>query len=111
MYGGYNPYLFAKGEKFLAFQAAIGRYANYVKEWLEVLEDPICIEGCYNPETKDYKLIETRDIYEAMLYGTSKNGELSIIVDGEVFNPNAFVSQKLMEVLSEKSEQQVKALK
>ena len=117
MYGGFNPYLFNKEQRFLAFNAAVGRYANYVKEYLISNGLTICIPTCYEVDPVTFevsgegKMVETRDIYEAMLYGTSKNNEISIVVGTDVFNPNAMVGQDLISVLNEKAESNVKVLK
>ena len=117
MYGGFNPYQFNDKDQFLAFNAALGRYANYVKEYLISNNLTVCIPTCYEVNGTTYdvaenaKLVETRDIYEAMLYGTSKNGEISIVVGSDVFNPNAMVGQNLIKVLNEKAEQSVKVLR
>ncbi len=46
-----------------------------------------------------------------MLYGTSKNNEVSIMIGDNVFNPNEYVSNALQHTLNEKSEQAVKSLK
>ncbi len=110
MYGGWNPYLFTREEKFLAFNASIGRYANYVKEYLISNDLTVCFDACVDVENNTYKQIETRDVYEAMLYGTSLNGEVSIMIGDQVFNPNKMVSKDLKDVLNEKSQQAVKKL-
>ena len=110
MYGGWNPYLFTREEKFLAFNASIGRYANYVKEYLISNDLTVCFDACVDVENNTYKQIETRDVYEAMLYGTSLNGEVSIMIGNQVFNPNKMVSKDLKDVLNEKSQQAVKKL-
>lgn len=110
MYGGWNPYLFTREEKFLAFNAAIGRYTNYVKEYLVSNDLTICIDACVDVENNKYKQVETRDIYEAMLHGTSINNEISIMIGNQVFNPNELVSKELKDVLDEKSQQAVKKL-
>lgn len=117
MYGGFNPYQFNEKEQFLAFNAAVGRYANYVKEYLISNNLTICIPTCYEVDGETFvvaenaKEVETRDIYEAILYGTSKNGEISIVVGSDVLNPNAMVGQNLIKILDEKAEQNVKVLK
>ena len=110
MYGGWNPYLFTREEKFLAFNAAIGRYTNYVKEYLVSNDLTICIDACVDVENNKYKQVETRDIYEAMLHGTSINNEISIMIGNQVLNPNELVSNELKDVLNEKSQQAVKKL-
>ncbi len=117
MRGGFNPYLFSKEERFLALNAAVGRYANYVKEYLISNNLTVCIPGCYivDPVTfevsENVKDVETRDIYEAILNGTSVNGEISIVVGNKVLNPNKMVSQDLDNTLNEKAEEAKKVLR
>lgn len=117
MYGGFNPYQFNEKEQFLAFNAAVGRFANYVKEYMISNNIAICIPTCYEVDGETFvvaenaKEVEVRDIYEAILYGTSKNGEISIVVGSDVLNPNAMVGQNLIKILDEKAEQNVKVLK
>ncbi len=110
LYGGYNPFLFPEEEQYFLLQCATSRFSNYVREYLESNDLTVCIETCYNPETQEYKLVEVRDIFEAMYMGTSKNGEISVWRSGEVINLFGETYQDLKHVLDEKAEINVKTL-
>ena len=111
LYGGWNPYLFSDEEHYFLLQAATSRFSNYVREYLEANDLTVCIETCYNPETQEYKLVEVRDIFEALYMGTSKNGEISVWRSGEVINVFGETYQDLKHMLDTKAQENVKVLK
>ena len=117
MYGGYNPYQFKSKDYFLALNAAIGRFANYVREYMISNNLTICIPTCYEVDGETFdvaenaKEAEVRDIYQAIQYGTSKNGEISIVVGDQVLSPNKLASNSLLNALDEKAEQVAKVLR
>jgi len=110
LYGGYNPYLFPEEEQYFLLQAATSRFPNYVREYLEANDLTVCIPTCYNPDTQEYKLVEVRDIFEAMYMGTSKNGEISVWRSGEVINIFSESFQDLKHMLDEKAGVKTKKL-
>lgn len=111
LYGGYNPYLFPEEEQYFLLTAATSRFSNYVREYLESNDLTICIETCYNPETQEYKLVEVRDIFEALYMGTSKNGEISVWRSGDVINVFGETYKDLKYSLDTKAQESVKTLK
>lgn len=110
LYGGYNPYLFPYEEQYFLLQASISRFPNFVREYLEANDLTVCIPTCYNPETQEYKLVEVRDIFEAISMGTSKNGEISVWRNGEVINIINETRAYMEDFLYNKSQENVKKL-
>lgn len=86
LYGGWNPYLFSSEKQYFLLQATTSRFSNYVREYLESNGLTVCIPACYDVDVEGYKLVEIRDIFEALYMGTSKNGEISVLRSGEVVN-------------------------
>ncbi len=111
LYGGYNPFLFPEEEQYFLLQCATSRFPNYVREYLEANDLTVCIPTCYNPETQEYKLVEVRDVFEALYMGTSKNGEISVLRSGEVINLFGETYQDLKYALDLKAQENVKVLK
>ena len=111
LYGGYNPFLFPEEEQYFLLQCATCRFPNYVREYLEANDLTVCMETCYNPEIQEYKLVEVRDVFEALYMGTSKNGEISVLRSGEVINLFGETYQDLKYALDLKAQENVKVLK
>ncbi len=110
LYGGYNPYLFPYEEQYFLLQASISRFPNFVREYLEANDLTVCIPTCYDTEVEDYRLVEIRDIFEAISMGTSKNGEISVWRNGEVINIISETRAYMEDFLYNKSQEKVKKL-
>lgn len=110
--GGFNPYAFDENKQYFALLAATSRYNNFVLEYAQQNDLVICIPTCYNLETKEYVDREINEIMYGLYYGENEFGEV-ICTRGnnEKFIPFAYAYNNLNNILLEKSETQVKALK
>ena len=111
MYGGYNPYLFPAEERYFLLQAATSRFSNYVREYLESNDLTVCIPTCYDVENEEHKLVEVRDIFEALYMGTSRNKAISIVDEtGNVINVFAETFADARNYLDARANVKVKSL-
>ncbi len=111
LYGGYNPYSFDFEKQYFLLQAATSRFSNYVREYLEANDLTVCIDTCVIEGTTEHKLVEVRDIFEALYMGTSRNGEISVWRSGEVINVFGVTFADAKNYLDNKAQENVKVLR
>lgn len=111
LYGGYNPYAFDFEKQYFLLQSATSRFSNYVREYLEANDLTVCIDTCVIEGTTEHKLVEVRDIFEALYMGTSRNGEISVWRSGEVINVFGVTFADAKNYLDNKAQENVKVLR
>ena len=111
LYGGYDPYLFPQEEQYFLLQAAISRFPNYVMEYMIANDLTICSDTCYDPETMTYKLVEVRDIFEAITSGISSNGVIVVIRDNTIIIIIDETREKMESFLDSKAKEKTKVLR